>query len=288
MKKEDLLLVFDFLATALRPEEVQPMKYEDAPKKSWHEPVEVIPEIKVEEDKGAEPPVELSKELNAIFEKEQKSLKHENDFLTKFKNESSYVKKLMAKVNESENRIGSLHSSSIGEDKTNKLLRQQQNAFDTMLGRIQNEVRDLVVTPEQKALFRNFVAVEDMKARQELDGIDRLIRQGKWKAPVDDEDAKPDETDNERLIKKVGIMLDTPPKQEISEDVLRDSKVPQIIKDLMRSKGPAKVETDSVTIIKEPTVDDEVPSELIIKLKDGKPQVTRREFDGGNGQMFFE
>lgn len=140
MKKEDLLLVFDFLATALKENSATVTINEENPI------VDEIVGIK---------PIENNNE-NMV----------EDTFFKHFKTESSHVKNLIDKVDKHNN--GYVTDKNDIDPALSQLLKDQYNSFTKTVFKIQSDLRDNIVSPEEKETFKNFVKLEDLKANQDL------------------------------------------------------------------------------------------------------------------------
>lgn len=161
MKKEDLLLVFDFLATALKQDVVEEKQVE--PVKEIYEDYDYVGNVL---HKKLDPePAEPIKE--SVPEPEEPVKNDVTGFLREFKVHPDKIKTLMGKV--------SKEVISVPEDKLTRMFKEQERNLSNYVSKVHAELRDSMVSEEDKKAFKNFVNLDLIDAKQRLKAIDKEL-----------------------------------------------------------------------------------------------------------------
>jgi hypothetical protein len=282
MKKEDLLLVFEFLATALKQDVVEEkhVKSEKAINYDFndydYEVKKSEPEVtKTElEDKAGfhksepipeqvvkpvdEPKIKSTSNSLEDFKKireETKVLDTDNKTVKVIKTEAVRIKEIMEMIDN-----GKIYpykkKTTPAEDSIAKALREHQQSIASQLSALESKLRDSIATPDQRRLFKEFVKMENFKAHRDLDRIGYFLDNPGVENPYEGKDEEPkSEAPIKVKTSEVGDL-----KIPVLDDLIKKSTVPQIIKDVMVK----------------PTV-----TEI-------KPPIRHRLYDGNNGKMLFD
>lgn len=262
MKKEDLLLVFDFLATALKQdvveESVKSLKSEKAidydfndydyeVKKSDPEPEEIKTDIEESKPKLTETKFNAEKWHEDFQEKNNSTeiLTTDNKIVKHIKTEAVRVKKIMDMIDSG--KIYRLKPKlSTAEDSINKVLKEHQQSIAAQLSALESKLRDSLATPEQRRLFREFVKMENFKANKDLNRIEYFLNNPGLENPYEgkEDDVKPNPI--EKVNKDGSSYVD--PKFSIekskSPKEIKTILTPEILKTLMGvtpGNGPTTV-----------------------------------------------
>lgn len=253
MKKEDLLLVFEFLATALKQDVVEdkpkdkPYKFEDyfpETKKLEPEVIKAVDEPKIKPtSNNLDDFKEIREKTKTSTEKWVDNLQKENtatEILPEdnktvkiIKTEAVRVKEIMDMIDGSK-----LYKKNKPESEIEKVLRDYQRNIASQISLLEANIRDSLATPEQRRLYREFVKMENFKANKDLDRIGYFLDNPGVENPYEakDEEPKP-EAKSELKTSVVGDL-----KIPVLDDLIKKSTVPQIIKDVMvRPSVPTSV-----------------------------------------------
>lgn len=325
MKKEDLVLVFDFLATVLKQdnqeeskvdEQSEPLSYgeylyngkylvkkeseaKEEDKAGYHkgtfitgETVSVTSEPK---EFLAEPkpktPTEIivekyNDDVNAI-KGIAKEPKDEPKLIKTIKNESARVKQIIDMI-ENGKTYPFKKKTTPAEDAITRALRDHQQSIAAQLNALESKLRDSLATPEQRRHFKEFVKMENFKAHRDLDRIGYFLDNPGVPNPYEGKDEEPKVVEEDKpKTSEVGDL-----KVPVLDDVIKKSTVPQIIKDIMvKPNIDFEDLRDQLKNRKagEPIsiLTDEVKSN-IQQILDTKPKITTRFYDGHNGNMLYE
>lgn len=146
MKKEDLLLVFDFLATALKSNNMEEEKLEtiDDLKKIESDSEKILPnfngEINLKNEKVSDGP-EISKLVNP-----------------------KRVNEIIDKVNQNDILIS--------EDRLTKVFKQLEKNLANHLSNVNLEIRESIISEEDKQKFKNAVFLDLIDAKKSLTSIE--------------------------------------------------------------------------------------------------------------------
>lgn len=291
MKKEDLLLVFDFLATALKQDSQEETKVEKQRESlSYDELGDKVSEPKAkEEDKTGyhvnfitgvtetiveeHKPSEVIIETNPITPTEKvvqgyindinaiRGIKpDDNTFIKKITTESARVKELIDIVENGKTYPYIIKKKTTpAEDAVNKALKEHQQSIAVQLNLLETKLRDSLATPEQRQMFKEFVKMETFKTKKELDRIEYFLNNPKLDNPyqVKDEESEP--------------------KKEVKTEIKPSFDLSNLSKELKDKEFGKPISVLS----------DEVKSN-IEKILDEKPKIRRRFYDGKNGNMLYE
>lgn len=290
MKKEDLLLVFEFLATALKPDVVEEKStktikeiYGDYDFNDYdYKKIRPEPEVASEDKAGyhkSEPIVEKTetltekvqdlinsskpkisetqKMIDEIKEKETstKVLDTDNKTVKIIKTEAVRVKEIMDMIDGSK-----VYKKTKPETELEKVLKDYQRNIASQISMLEANIRDSLATPEQRKLFREFVKMENFKANKDLDRIEYFLDNPGVENPYEAKDEGPilDVLDKP----KTSVVGDW--KVPVSDEILAKSTVPQMIKDIM--------------------VKPNIPTSVSVKIEDGQVKF-KEEFKHGLGSV---
>jgi hypothetical protein len=248
MKKEDLLLVFDFLATALKQDvdekQLEPVReiYED------YDYVGNVLNTKVEpEDKGGyhktEPITEKVQELVEETKTSTEVLPNDNKIVKVIKTEAVRIKEIMDMIDDG--KVFPYKKAKTPEIVIEKVLKEHQQNVANLINSLEMKVRDSLATPEQRNHFKEFVKMESFKTVQDLNRIEYYLNNPDLDNPYE----------GIGETKNLDKLVDDTEK---NKEILDKSKLPQEIKDIMA------------------------------KAIDDKPPIRRRFYDGSNGTMLYE
>lgn len=274
MKKEDLLLVFEFLATALKQDVVvekpkdKPYKFEDYfPVTTKVEPVvENEDKVDIIIDTIPKSPTEIivnkyNNDVNAIkgLTDETKVLDTDNKTVKVIKTEAVRIKEIMDMIN------GKVYpykkKSSVTETELDKALKLHQQNISSLINGLESKLRDSLVTPDQRRQFKKFVQMENFKAYKDLERIGYFLDNPGVNNPYEGKDEEPvqDVIDTETKTTLVGEN-----KIPISNEMLAKSTVPQMIKNIM--------------------INSDVPTSVSVKIEDGQVKF-KEEYKNGLGAV---
>lgn len=245
MKKEDLLLVFDFLATALKQDVVEEKQVE--PVKEIYEDYDYVDNVLIKKD---EPDVECE-ETELVEESKPHSyedfkgvidgtkiLDGDNNTVKTIKKESVRIKEIMDVIDAG--KVFPYKKAKTPETDIEKILREHEKNIASQIILLESKVRDSLATPEQRNHFKEFIKMENFRANKDLDRIWYFLDNPGLENPyqgvgeIKNLDKDVDEPEKTKVVGDLNI--------PISEEILAKSNVPQMIKDIMiKPKVPTSV-----------------------------------------------
>lgn len=296
MKKEDLLLVFEFLATALKQDVVEEKSIEPIVDLSdyvyngnYLNKVKYDPEDEAEYNKSelitekTETIVEepkISENVNSLedfkeIREETKSKFNGEKWFKEFKeNETSteilptdnsmirHIKTEAVRVKEIMNMIDGdkvfpKKQMSPELAAIDKVLKEHQRNVSTQISLLETKLRDSIATPEQRNLFKEFVKMEHFKSVKELNRIEYFLDNPKLKNPY--VDVNEDKVPDE-------------PKEEA-----------KVLPDFLKRPNPFEfIDENGISHITNPGIPGHIPTSISVKFEDGQIKF-KEEFKHGLG-----